>query len=409
LQKDFDTAVRSGIDGLIATLEHSRRGSLTIRPNDFDGTQGTRFYPLLYLLIRARGARDLSTGRELTAEALGSHSELQRHTLFPTILLRGHDAKSDAIANFCFLADGNNLGVGQLAPHEYLGRVEAEQPGVLASQWIPTDPSLWRVERYRDFLAARREMLAEAAQSFLEELREGTIAEERELQQLTVVTEKSDDPRSVQVRSLVEHLHEAGYAEPELDTVINDPERGGVLAEANAFWPDGLQHGLGKPVVLVLGSGQADLSRLQELGFEVFTSVEALAGFVERLGREASGDVSDTGETGGTGEEVPGDEEPSTTPRTAHFGEAMLSVYERSKSEAGYTPSYFLGMLSELGPLETARKLLNAPAISDGFANLWDRGRLDLTVEALVLRPEFSSLFTDQELDRARGRLKQFE
>src|SRR5699024_7662806 len=65
LQKDFDTAVRSGIDGLIATLEHSRRGSLTIRPNDFDGTQGTRFYPLLYLLIRARGARDLSTGREL--------------------------------------------------------------------------------------------------------------------------------------------------------------------------------------------------------------------------------------------------------------------------------------------------------------------------------------------------------
>src|SRR5699024_9392898 len=158
LQKDFDTAVRSGIDGLIATLEHSRRGSLTIRPNDFDGTQGTRFYPLLYLLIRARGARDLSTGRELTAEALGSHSELQRHTLFPTILLRGHDAKSDAIANFCFLADGNNLGVGQLAPHEYLGRVEAEQPGVLASQWIPTDPSLWRVERYRDFLAARREM-----------------------------------------------------------------------------------------------------------------------------------------------------------------------------------------------------------------------------------------------------------
>src|SRR5699024_7262072 len=207
--------------------------SLTIRPNDFDGTQGTRFYPLLYLLIRARGARDLSTGRELTAEALGSHSELQRHTLFPTILLRGHDAKSDAIANFCFLADGNNLGVGQLAPHEYLGRVEAEQPGVLASQWIPTDPSLWRVERYRDFLAARREMLAEAAQSFLEELREGTIVEERELQQLKVVTEKSDDPRSVQVRSLVEHLHEAGYAEPKLDTVINDPERGGVLAEAN--------------------------------------------------------------------------------------------------------------------------------------------------------------------------------
>jgi hypothetical protein len=52
-------------------------------------------------------------------------------------------------------------------------------------------------------------------------------------------------------------------------------------------------------------------------------------------------------------------------------------------------------MLAELGPLETARKLLNAPAVSDGFSNLWDRGRLDLTVEALVLRPEFAPLFTE--------------
>ena len=89
--------------------------------------------------------------------------------------------------------------------------------------------------------------------------------------------------------------------------------------------------------------------------------------------------------------------------------EDMNAPGERAKAEVGYTPTYFLRMLSELGPLETARKLLHDPTVSDGFANLWDRGRLDLTVEALVLRPEFSSLFTDQELDRARGRLKQFE
>jgi hypothetical protein len=86
----------------------------------------------------------------------------------------------------------------------------------------------------------------------------------------------------------------------------------------------------------------------------------------------------------------------------------MLSIYERAKSEVDYTAAFFLGMLSELGPLDTARKLLHAPAVSDGFANLWERGRLDLTVEALVLRPEFSPLFTDEELTRARARLEQF-
>jgi hypothetical protein len=33
---------------------------------------------------------------------------------------------------------------------------------------------------------------------------------------------------------------------------------------------------------------------------------------------------------------------------------------------------------------------------------------LDLTVEALVLRPEFAPLFTEGELTRARERLEQF-
>jgi len=33
------------------------------------------------------------------------------------------------------------------------------------------------------------------------------------------------------------------------------------------------------------------------------------------------------------------------------------------------------------GPLETARKLLAAPAVSDGFAALWEKGRMDLTTQ----------------------------
>ncbi|WP_028649416.1 hypothetical protein [Nocardiopsis sp. CNT312] len=86
----------------------------------------------------------------------------------------------------------------------------------------------------------------------------------------------------------------------------------------------------------------------------------------------------------------------------------MLSLYERAKSEAGYTASSFLGMLSDLGPMETARKLLDAPAVSDGFANLRERGRLDLTVEALVLRSEYAPLFSAEQMERAHARLAQF-
>lgn len=401
-QQDFDTVAESGVDGLIRSLEQVRGGSLDVRPEDFEGsTRGSRFYPLLYMLTRVKGARDFGSGLELRAEMLGKLSSLEVHHLFPkSVLHSGYDrAHINAIANFCFLTQQTNLDVSDRRPEEYFPEVEERHPGVLASQWIPTDPDLWKVENYPDFLAARRELLAEAAQSFLQELATGSRPSADEpLRPVTVLSDEPDDARSVQIREMVEELLRQGYAEPELDTVIADPTSGRPIAEAEAFWPDGLQHGVGKPVVLELDPEQADLPRLQELGYEVFTSVDSLLGFVNRLGREAAGSV---------GEEPPQEEEP-TGPKSADFGRAMLTIYERTKQEADYTASFFLSMLAELGPLGTARKILNSPAVSDGFANLWERGRLDLTVEALVLQPEYSPLFTQEELSRARNRLEQF-
>jgi len=46
------------------------------------------------------------------------------------------------------------------------------------------------------------------------------------------------------------------------------------------------------------------------------------------------------------------------------------------------------------GSLGTARRLLASNEVSAGFATLYERGRLDLTVEALVIQPKFASLFT---------------
>ena len=81
-------------------------------------------------------------------------------------------------------------------------------------------------------------------------------------------------------------------------------------------------------------------------------------------------------------------------------------MYDRGRSEAGYNASYFLSMLAQYGPQETAHKLLASPAISDGFAELWERGRLDLTVEAIVVEPQFSELFSKDEIAIARRRLE---
>ncbi|MBQ1074706.1 AAA family ATPase [Micromonospora sp. C31] len=89
----------------------------------------------------------------------------------------------------------------------------------------------------------------------------------------------------------------------------------------------------------------------------------------------------------------------------AAFHDAMVRTYERARNEANYHASLLLRMVTEKGGLATARQLLQHPVVSDGFTALWERGRVDLTAEAVVIRPRFRSLFTDEELAIASNRV----
>jgi len=89
----------------------------------------------------------------------------------------------------------------------------------------------------------------------------------------------------------------------------------------------------------------------------------------------------------------------------ARFDDAMMNVYRRALHECGYNASRFLQMLYDHRGLETARILLHASDVSDGYIALWERKHLDLTVEALILNNEWYPLFTDQERKIARERL----
>ncbi len=94
---------------------------------------------------------------------------------------------------------------------------------------------------------------------------------------------------------------------------------------------------------------------------------------------------------------------------SAAFDSAMFDIYRRAKSEAGYTANIFLQMLTANGGLATAKTLINAAKPSDGYTALYERGRLDLTVEAVVTESQrWRALFTEQELDRAQQRLKAY-
>lgn len=91
------------------------------------------------------------------------------------------------------------------------------------------------------------------------------------------------------------------------------------------------------------------------------------------------------------------------------FDQAMLLIYHRAKNETGYNATVYFRMLSERRGLQTAKYLINSAKPSDGYTNLYERGRLDLTVEAMVIEePDWHPLFTDEELIKARRRLKDY-
>jgi hypothetical protein len=91
-----------------------------------------------------------------------------------------------------------------------------------------------------------------------------------------------------------------------------------------------------------------------------------------------------------------------------HFEARMLEIYERAGREVGYWATRYLQLVRRRGGLDAARYLLNQKVTSDGYAHLRDAGRLDLTVEHLVLESEFQELFSVQELGRARDRLERY-
>jgi len=55
--------------------------------------------------------------------------------------------------------------------------------------------------------------------------------------------------------------------------------------------------------------------------------------------------------------------------------------------------------------LKTARRCLSGSRLSDGFNALQGKGRLDLSLEALVIDKRFTGLFTDDEANEALTRL----
>lgn len=90
------------------------------------------------------------------------------------------------------------------------------------------------------------------------------------------------------------------------------------------------------------------------------------------------------------------------------FNEDMKNIYFAAKKELGYNATRLMQLISQKGGLQAAKQLIAKENGTYGFEVLWEKKRLDLSVEALVLRPEYESLFSDEEKKFCKDRLEQF-
>jgi len=156
-----------------------QRGRIEVEAGDLSG-RGTPhpLYRAAFILAKAHGAIDWFNGLPLAqthGDAYGIHS----HHIFPQALLYKNGFNVDdythrqlvnEIANRAFLTAESNLELSDTEPAEYLPKVEANFPGALTHQFVPMDPELWKVSRYKEFLEARRALLARKLNEFMRSL-----------------------------------------------------------------------------------------------------------------------------------------------------------------------------------------------------------------------------------------------
>ena len=75
-----------------------------------------------------------------------------------------------------------------------------------------------------------------------------------------------------------------------------------------------------------------------------------------------------------------------------------------------YTPRAFLDMVvSDEDIVEVTRRLIHKDGGTSGFATLYENGRMDLSVEKIILETKYRPLFSREDLIVAYERLKEYQ
>lgn len=90
---------------------------------------------------------------------------------------------------------------------------------------------------------------------------------------------------------------------------------------------------------------------------------------------------------------------------TAQFQSHMRDICETAGRDYHCADEAFVQLMDAEGGLAAAKQVINRSGGGELFARLCECGRLDLTVEAQALLPQYEALFTPEERGLCRARL----
>ncbi|GFO96405.1 hypothetical protein ig2599ANME_0594 [groundwater metagenome] len=156
---------------------------------------------LLYILMRKSKATDFFDTPCYVGQILKDNQAWEFHHIFPDGIFQGkkqeikdkieeaeeNDSDDElknlkekltklnesinSIPNLAFLTPATNQSIGTSEPSDYLNKILVQPNGkdILESQMIPTDPSLWKLNRFEEFRKKRIELIIQKVNQYLKE------------------------------------------------------------------------------------------------------------------------------------------------------------------------------------------------------------------------------------------------
>lgn len=159
-------------EALLEQTLRDLRAQPSVRPDDLERSgMGNPLFCLAYLAVVRREATDWFRGIRIRRESFAEDQNIEYHHIFPKKQLnaRGVDRYTrDEMANIAFLSQKANRRILARAPDDYLAEIAEHDPARLEAQFVPMDRDLWHLDRFEQFLIARRKLLADAMTEVLQ-------------------------------------------------------------------------------------------------------------------------------------------------------------------------------------------------------------------------------------------------